>query len=76
MKNIVFDEIISEICEEENIKREELSYGYVTKLSKDNKTHFIIDYCFDINSGSSIEIAGDKYATYDVLKNKHEWDKK
>lgn len=63
-----FYKIINEICEEKNIKQNLLSYGWIRELKKENKSHYIIRYQFDLNSAISYKIAGDKFATYDVLK--------
>lgn len=63
-----FFRIIDEICIEKNIKQKLLSYGWIRELSKENKIHYIINYQFDLNSEISFSIAGDKFATYEVLK--------
>ncbi|MCI8277808.1 MAG: hypothetical protein HFJ46_07925 [Clostridia bacterium] len=62
--------ILDEICKEKNIKQELLSYGWIRKLEKENKIHYLMRYEFDLNSSISHNIAGDKYATYDVLNDK------
>lgn len=62
--------LLQELCQEMNIKMEILSYGWIYKLSKDNKTRYIIGK-FDINKIASSEIASDKYATYEVLKSQN-----
>lgn len=66
-----FYTILDEICEEKNIKQEMLSYGWIRKLSKGEKSHFLMRYQFDLNSSISHNIADDKYATYEVLKDKN-----
>lgn len=63
--------ILDEICEEKNINQETLSYGWIRKLSKNGKSHFLMRYQFDLNSSISHNIADDKYATYEVLKDKN-----
>ena len=63
-----FHRIIEDICNEQNIKVEDYSYGWIKKLSKDDKSHFVVGMRFDINSITSALIAKDKYATYDILK--------
>lgn len=65
-----FYTILDEICEEKNIKQEMLSYGWIRKLQKENKSHYIMRYQFDLNSSISHSIADDKYATYEILKDK------
>ncbi len=63
-----FYKIINEICEEKNISQKLLSYGWIRELKKENKSHYIIRYQLDLNSAVSYKIAGDKFATYEVLK--------
>ena len=63
-------EVIKRICKELNIEVHELSYGWIFKLSKDNKIKYITGN-FDINRTSSSKIASDKYATYEVLKSQN-----
>lgn len=64
----VFHQIIREICEEKEIGFEKLSYDWIIQLKKDNLVRHITGNRFDINSESCGRIAGDKYATYEVLK--------
>lgn len=64
----VFFKIIDEICAEKGISQNYLSYGWIRKLKKDNKIHYIMNYQFDLNSSISFNIASDKFATYEVLK--------
>lgn len=64
----VFFRIIDEICKEKDIEQKYLSYGWIRELKKDNKTHYIMRYQFDLNSSISFNIASDKFATYEVLK--------
>ena len=63
-----FYKIINEICEEKSINQKLLSYGWIRELKKENKSHYIIRYQLDLNSAISYKIAGDKFATYEVLK--------
>ena len=65
-----FKKIIEEICSENNIKYNFLSKDWVIMLEKDGKTRFISGYKFDLNSHGIGIIADDKYALYEVLKNK------
>ena len=66
-----FKEIIKEICVEDNIEYKSLSKDWVIMLEKDGKTRFISGYKFDSNSHAMGQIADDKYALYEVLKNKN-----
>ena len=63
-----FFRIMDEICKEKNIKQDIISYGWITKLQKENVSKYIIGYQFDLNSAISYNIAGDKFATFEVLK--------
>ena len=63
-----FFKIMDEICEEKNIKQNIISYGWITKLQKEEVSKYIIGYQFDLNSAISYNIAGDKFATFEVLK--------
>ena len=69
--NKPFFKMLDEICEERGITQEKISFGWIRKLTKNNESHMIIRYEFDLNSAVSYEIAKDKYATYAVLKNKN-----
>lgn len=63
-----FFKMIDEICVEKNIEQKLLSYGWIRQLKKNNKSHYIMNYNFDLNSEISYKIAGDKFATYELLK--------
>lgn len=69
MKNN-FKEIIQKICDEDNITCKFLSKDWVIMLEKDGKTRFICGYKFDLNSHGLGLIADDKYALYEVLRDK------
>lgn len=64
-----FYKLIDEICAEKNIKQKMLSYGLIRELERDNIVHHILHYQFDLNPANAYVIAGDKFATYSVLKN-------
>ena len=63
-----FFKIMDEICKEKKIKQEIISYGWITMLKKENVSKYIIGYQFDLNSAIAYNIAGDKFATFEVLK--------
>ena len=63
-----FFKIMDELCKEKNIIQKEISYGWITCLKKEEKEKYIIGYQFDLNSAIAYNIAGDKFATYEVLK--------
>lgn len=65
-----FQRIIKEICEEEKIMVSFLSKDWITVLEKGNKTKYIAGYKFDLNNHGLGLVLDDKYAMYDVLKNK------
>lgn len=67
-KNKKFNQIIKEICIEENIQCQELSDDWVIKLTKDNTNKFIVGYKFDLNTQAVSEICNDKFALYAVLE--------
>lgn len=67
--NKPFFKILDELCEEKSIKQEKISFGWIRKLTRNNESHSLVRYEFDINSAVSYEIAKDKYATYAMLKN-------
>ena len=69
MKNS-FKGIIQQICNEDSIKYKFLSKDWVIMLEKEGKTRFISGYKFDLNSHGIGLIADDKYALYEVLKDK------
>ena len=62
--------IIQEICNEDKIKFKFLSKDWVIMLEKEGKTRFISGYKFDLNPQGIGLIADDKYALYEVLKEK------
>lgn len=67
MDNKIFQCIIQEVCAEQKIAVESLSYGWILQLSKDGKVRHITGYNFDLNLEAAGKIACDKYATYEVL---------
>ena len=69
--NSYFKQIIQEICDEKKIYYKFLSKDWVIMLEKNGKTRFISGYKFDLNSQGTGIIADDKYATYEVLKEKN-----
>ena len=69
MKNN-FKEIIQKICDEDNIRYKFLSKDWIIMLEKDGKTRFISGYKFDLNSHGLGLIADDKYALYEILRDK------
>ena len=67
-KEKAFFKIINEICIEKGIQQDILSYGWIRRLTKNGISRNIVHYQFDLNSASSYNIAGDKYATFELLK--------
>lgn len=66
-----FHKLIKEICDENKIKCSILSKDWIIMLEKDNKTRFISGYKFDLNWHGLGNVFDDKFATYEVLKNKN-----
>ncbi len=62
LKNLIFD-----LCKELNISHLALSNDWILKLSKNQKTIYVIDNHFSLNSDSAILLANDKVATYEIL---------
>lgn len=67
----VFRQIIQEICNEEKINYKFLSRDWIIMLEKEGKTRFVSGYKFDLNSQGTGIVADDKYALYEVLKEKN-----
>ena len=69
--NSVFKQIIQEICNEEKINYKFLSKDWVIMLEKEGQTRFISGYKSDLNSQGIGIVTDDKFATYEVLKEKN-----
>lgn len=63
-----FKEIIEEILNELNMNWTKLSYGWIYKVEKNDKTKYIKQNMLSLNEIVPSQIASDKYATYEVLK--------
>lgn len=68
MKETLSLKLIDEICKEEGIEVNHLSFGWIRELKKNDKIRHIVRNTFDLNTASCYEILNDKYATYEVLK--------
>ncbi len=66
-----FNKIIKEICNENDVKYKLLSKDWIIMLEKNGKTRFVSGYKFDLNSHGLGLVADDKYALYEVLKEKN-----
>lgn len=66
--NKPFFKIINELCDEMDIEISEYSFGWFRQLKKDGKIRNMRLHRFDLNSMVSLEIANDKYATYEFLR--------
>lgn len=62
-----FQSVIKEICDEKDIKFELLSKDWIIKLTKGEKTEYIVGMRFPINNYVSAMLCKDKYAMYNVL---------
>lgn len=65
-----FKEIIQQICDENNIQYKLLSKDWVIMLEKGGKTRYVCGYKFDLNGHGIGIITDDKFALYEVLKEK------
>ena len=66
----MFKTIIKEICEEENIDYKVISKDWIIVLEKNGVTNLITGYKFGINNHALGELLDDKYATFELLKQK------
>ncbi len=66
-----FFNIIKEICSEENISFKAISKDWIIILEKNGLTKYISGYKFDLNNHALGILLDDKYATYDLLKEKN-----
>jgi glutathione synthase/RimK-type ligase-like ATP-grasp enzyme len=62
-----FFKLISNICEEKNIKMRTASFGYIIELEKNGIKKHMVGTSLELNSASSFKIASDKFATYSIL---------
>lgn len=62
------NKILVELCLEKDIKLDFFSYNYIAKLTKDDKTRYIVGCNFGNNSASSSKLATDKCCSYEILK--------
>lgn len=62
-----FYRILNELCEELNINVENHSFGWVKIFHKDEKKAMLVSGRLNLNSSTSVEIANDKYACFEVL---------
>jgi len=61
-------DFVKEICQEQNIKFETLSYEYIMRLTKGSVVRHVIGSKWDVNNAAACRIACDKSACYAVLK--------
>ncbi len=66
--NEVKRNLIEEICQEKGIEMVDISYDWITILKRGNIEKKLINNNFYVNSRVSVELAKDKYSTYEVLK--------
>lgn len=62
------DKLLSQICDEKQIKLEFYSDKYIAKLTKCDKVRYIVGNSFGNNSSSSAKLATDKCCTHEILK--------
>ena len=68
MSGEIFKRIIDDVCKEKNISYRYLSYDWIRVLEKDGKRRHIVGCSFDINKAFSKNMASDKYAMYEMLR--------
>lgn len=66
-----FQDLIKNICEEENVEYNLISEGWCFVLKKNNITKYILGYSFSLNDQALGSIINDKYALYEVCKLKN-----
>lgn len=67
----MYQDIIKEIAKELNMKITFLSNNWIIMLEKNNQIKYISGYKFDLNTQASSLSIDDKYAMYEILKNKN-----
>lgn len=67
MENFL-NKLLIEICIEKGIEIEFLSYNYIAKMTKGEKTKYVVGCSFGNNNTTSSKLATDKCCTYEVLK--------
>lgn len=68
MENLnIKKKMIEEICLEKGIEKKDISYDWISILKKDGIERKLVNYNFYLNSKISIELAKDKFSTYQVL---------
>lgn len=65
-----FNEIIEEICEEENITLNNYQGKWLKELIKDNKTRYIVGYKFSLNNQGIGLVVDDKGLFHDTIQSK------
>lgn len=65
-RNIV--KIIENYCKNNSVTLSRISADWILKLTKNDETHFIVGYQFDLNSSATSAICLDKSATSEILE--------
>lgn len=65
-RNIV--KIIENYCKNNSVTLSKISADWILKLTKNDETHFIVGYQFDLNSSATSAICLDKSATSEILE--------
>ena len=60
--------LLKEICDENNIKFNVISNGWVMVFEKESKVRILAGYKFDLNKNGISNVFDDKFATYELLK--------
>lgn len=67
--NELFKGMIRDICKGKGVSVNELSFGYILQLKKENKIKYLFNHSFPLNSQVAGKLADDKYAAYEIFKN-------
>ena len=64
-----FQEMIKDICDKRKISVEILSKDWIMKLTRGEKSKYILGCRFPFNNQNTMMCCNDKYATYEIMKN-------
>jgi len=68
MSNRTIVKMIENYCKTNSVTLTKLSADWILKLTKNNKTRYIVGYQFDLNSSATSAVCLDKSATSEILE--------